>query len=244
MPQSKDSEYVEISFSKVLIPVAIIVAGGLIALAIYLGGNSPEEKSVDNGNAATVFDDPNIVEKSLEIDVNEGAYLGDLEKAKYAIVEFSDYQCSFCQRHAKETLPELREKYIEAGDDFVYFFREVAIYPPKSTSLALLGQCIYEIEGIEKYLEYKFKAYDVQFEEDPQLLDAMNVSGDVKSCFDEGKYLSRIENNSALSQQAEMQGVPGFVVGKFSDEGKIEGFMIPGAYPIETFDEVLEALKD
>jgi protein-disulfide isomerase len=37
------------------------------------------------------------------------------ESASLVIVEFSDYQCSFCAKHVKETFPEIYKKYIKTG---------------------------------------------------------------------------------------------------------------------------------
>ena len=39
--------------------------------------------------------------------------------AKVAIVEFTDYQCPFCQRHSEQTLPKLKENYIDTGKSAV-----------------------------------------------------------------------------------------------------------------------------
>jgi protein-disulfide isomerase len=243
MPQKKESEYVEISFSKFLIPVAIIIAGGLIALAVFLGGNESEEVKGDTDSTSeAVFDDPNIKEASITINLNEGAYLGNLETAKYAIVEFSDYQCSFCSRHASETLPKIKDSLL--NEELAYFFREVSLYPPQSMSLSLLGQCIFENEGLENYLNYHSQAYGFSFEKDNELLEKVKINAETKKCFDEREYEKRVESNWLLGQGSGIQGVPGFVFGEIKEDGLIEGYLIPGAFPYETFEEVYEALKE
>lgn len=242
MSKKEENEFIEISLSKILIPVVVIIVA-LIALFVFSGGkDNGEEKDVDVNGSEMVFDDPNIVVASLEIDVTEGTYVGDLENAKYAIVEFSDYQCPFCQKHSEETFPILKEKYIDDGD-LVYFFREVSIYPPNSTALSLLGQCIYENEGLDEYLSYRKKAYETSFETNDELLNIIGVEDNVRQCFDDETYLARFEQNSVLSRAVGVQGVPGFVVGTFSEDGKIEGFLVPGAYPFSMFEDVLNYLK-
>jgi protein-disulfide isomerase len=243
MSKTEQKEYVEVNFSKLMIPVAIILAGGLIALAIFLGGNGEAEKKDEEKNGDTVtFSDPDVVPANLKLEVEEGAYIGNLDKAKFAIVEFSDYQCPYCQRHYTGTFPSIKDKYL-GDDDFVYLFREVAFYPPKSMTLSALGQCVFEEQGVEEYLTYHGKAFEVEFETDAELLDAMNITDSkVKECFEDEKYTDRIDNNSAMTQTAGMQGVPGFIVGTLSEDGEIEGYLIPGAYPISMFEEVLDHL--
>jgi len=39
------------------------------------------------------------------------------------LVEFSDYQCPFCGRYARETSPQIRRDYIETGK-VKYVFRD------------------------------------------------------------------------------------------------------------------------
>ncbi len=246
MSKGQESDFVEFSFSKFLIPAAIVIAGGLIALAVYSGGGEKgsQGEEVVKGAEESVFDDPNITAAGVKIDVNEGAYLGDLDGAKYAIVEFSDYRCPYCQKHAEDTLPEIKSKFVESNE-IVYFFREVDTMGPQSTVLSALGQCVFENLGIEEYGKYRVQAYDAQFTENSELLSVMGITdADVKACFEAETYVDRISKNSLLSQSAGVQGVPGFVLGKISEDGVVEGFLIPGAYPFGMFEEVLDFLKN
>jgi len=243
MPKKQDSEYIEIKLPQYVLPLVVVVIGVLILAVIFLrDGSKVEDAEVNDNEPAVEFEDSDTVEAKVKIDFEEGAYIGDLETAKYAIVEFSDYQCGFCARHASGTLPQIREKILGDGE-VVYFFREMAMYPPKSMTLSVLGQCIFENEGLDNYLAYRGKAYDLSFEDDASLLAQIEVGAEASTCFANREYESRIENNSVLSQQAKVQGVPGFVVGKLSEDGTVEGYLIAGAYPFETFEEVLATLK-
>src|SRR6266704_659322 len=51
--------------------------------------------------------------------------LGD-EKAPIAIVEFSDYQCPYCGRHANTVLPQIIKDYVSTGK-VRYIVRDVPI---------------------------------------------------------------------------------------------------------------------
>ncbi len=230
-------EFVEISMPKFVVPLVLLIVVGLIAFFVFSNGDEKQEVKQDD-KASSDFD------VSLQIDVNEGAYLGDLENAKYAIVEFSDYQCGFCGRHAKETLPEIEEKLLGEGSEVVYFFREVAMYPPKSMTLSIFGQCIFENEGMEKYRDFRSSAYNLVFDDEKDLYEDFDATQEVIDCLEAKEYEDRIESHWTLSQEIGMQGVPGFLVGKFSEDGKIDGFLISGAYPFSEFEEKLELLKN
>jgi protein-disulfide isomerase len=43
--------------------------------------------------------------------------------AKVAVIEFSDFQCPFCGRYVKDTLPQLASEYVETGK-VKYVFRD------------------------------------------------------------------------------------------------------------------------
>ena len=45
---------------------------------------------------------------------DDDAFIGDAN-APVTIIEYSDYQCGYCQRFWAQTLPEIKEKYIDTG---------------------------------------------------------------------------------------------------------------------------------
>ncbi len=56
----------------------------------------------------------------LDVSIDDDEVLGD-PKAPITIVEFSDFQCSFCQRFHVNTFGQLKEAYIDTGKvNFVY----------------------------------------------------------------------------------------------------------------------------
>lgn len=90
-----------------------IVFGGLvlvILLAIFvpsiLGGSDSDESSPS-------VDGP---KEGIEVPVEEhDPVLGD-EDAPVTVVEFVDYQCPSCKVSAEQTLPKIKEKYVESGE--------------------------------------------------------------------------------------------------------------------------------
>ena len=244
MSKEKSSDVLEISVPKFLIPVLGILVLGLIAYGVFSMNGETTEGEGEEVLGEVTFSDPGIVPVSVNVDLESGAYLGDSDDAKYAVVEFSDYKCPFCGMYSKDTFPRVKSEYLD-NNDFVYVFKEVAIMSPESMTLSVLGRCVLENEGEEAYLSYRSKAYDVSFSTDEELLEAMDIdSNDVKSCFEDLEYESNIENNSTISQQAGIQGVPGFVIGELSEDGSVEGYLIPGAYPFEMFEEVIGVLMN
>lgn len=50
----------------------------------------------------------------LRIDISQEPFKGEPEAA-LTLIEFTDYQCPFCQKYAKQTFPMLEKEYIETG---------------------------------------------------------------------------------------------------------------------------------
>jgi protein-disulfide isomerase len=118
MAEKKDQEVIEINVQAWMVPLSILVAGALIAGGLYFGLNGKDNggtKNNDTNNAADgtnngPFSDSSIVAATASID--NDPYLGDRSKAKYAIVEFSDYECPFCKRHDQEVYPDIKKNYM------------------------------------------------------------------------------------------------------------------------------------
>ena len=52
--------------------------------------------------------------KNLTLGITQQPFKGS-PKATLTLIEFTDYQCPFCRKYAKQTLPELEKDYIETG---------------------------------------------------------------------------------------------------------------------------------
>jgi protein-disulfide isomerase len=62
---------------------------------------------------------------SIVLGIDDDPVKGD-QKTRLVLVEFSDYQCPFCARFARETLPEIERDYIKTGK-LKHVFRDFPI---------------------------------------------------------------------------------------------------------------------
>jgi len=240
--KESNSEIV-ISLDQIAVPGAIVLAGVIIAVAVFLT-NKNGDKSIDSsseeivaGEETTAQTEPEF--KNAVTDIGNAPYIGNMDSAKVAVVEYNEYLCSYCLRHKDETLPTLLEEYVDTGK-IIYVFREYPIYGEDAANAA---KCVYHIGGVEKYKEFHNGAFNYKSDEDLYAL-AKEVGVDEKefdSCYSSRQYQEEVDADFQAAQDVEIQGTPGFVVGTFDSEGKVSGVLIPGAYPIETFREIIEA---
>ena len=163
--------------------------------------------------------------------------------APVTIVEFSDYQCPFCQRFFATTLPALKKEYVETGK-VRYVYRDYPIdqLHPHARKAAESAHCAGE-QG--KYWEM----HDRLFQQRnalalPQLSEhARSIGLDVATfdaCLSSGRHAARVERGVTDAAAAGVQGTPGFVIGKAIDGDLIEGTPVRGAQPLDAFRQIID----
>jgi protein-disulfide isomerase len=97
---------------------ALMVAGGMLLPGLLQGGSDPAEDrsaaevSREGGRPPLDKDDPLLA--VVRRDADDPMALGDVD-APVVMVEYSDFQCPFCGKFARDTEPELIKRYVERG---------------------------------------------------------------------------------------------------------------------------------
>ena len=164
--------------------------------------------------------------------------------APVTIVEFSDYQCPFCQRFFATTLPALKQEYIDAGK-LRYVFRDFPLeMHAQARKAAEAAHCAGE-HG--KYWEMHDRLFQNQRALAPSQLAeharAIGLEGaEFETCLSSARHAARVERGLADGAAAGVQGTPGFVVGRTKAGDVVEGTPIRGAQPLEAFRRVIEQM--
>lgn len=172
-------------------------------------------------------------------DADDDVLLGD-KKAKITIIEFSDYQCSFCQRFYLNTFGQLVENYIDTGlvnyvhRDFPLSFHMNAV--PAAEAAECAGEQ-------DKYWEMHSAIFDNLSEwesssEIDQLLAvyATEIGLDIdkfESCTASDKKLAEIQGDMDDGIAAGVSATPTFF---------INGEKVVGAQPYSVFSSILDSL--
>ena len=151
--------------------------------------------------------------------------------APVMVVEFSDFQCPFCQR-VMPTLKELRTKY---GDRMRLVWKDFPLTQihPQAFVAAQAGNCARE-QG--KFWEYHDKLFGNQSALQPEALKkyAADVGLDTtkfNQCLDSSKYEARVQDALGVGGRLGISSTPTVFV---------NGRMINGAQPIEVFQSVID----
>jgi len=178
----------------------------------------------------------------VHMSVADAPMLGRAD-AQVTLVEFSDYECPFCQRFFAMTFPALKKEYVDTGK-VRYVFRDFPLdqIHPQARQLAEAAHCAGE-EG--KYWEMHDVLFRGQKAPAPSQLDEQaRVVGLNKAKFDEclssGRYAARVQRGLADGAAIGAQGTPSFVVGKTKAGDIVEGTPIRGAQTLEVFRRIIE----
>jgi protein-disulfide isomerase len=164
--------------------------------------------------------------------------------AKVTVIEFSDFQCPFCKQHNDETQPALDEEFVDSGQVmWVYKHFPLSIHP-QAPAAGAAAECAAD-QG--KFWEMHHALFanpeEWSVQEPNPVFEALaaEVGLDVAAftaCMENGEAAERVTND--MSEGAPfVQGTPTFIV-LYNGEGQI----IPGALPLDTFQQVLQEAVD
>jgi protein-disulfide isomerase len=185
------------------------------------------------------------VPTTANVSIDGDPMLGSAD-APLTLVEFSDYQCPFCRRFFDNTLPALKKEFIDTGK-LRYVFRDFPLdrIHKQARKAAEAARCAGAQGEYWAMHDLLFKNNGAMAIDDlkryARLLDGMDgVAFD--ACLDQGKYAAEVQKGYRDGAAAGVRGTPGFVLGKPTAEGTIQGIFIRGARPASYFRTEIERL--
>lgn len=245
--KNTDQNVVTIDLQSLLIPMAIVIAGVMVSVTLFFAlredtgtvQGTTTETTVPTGDSAAVFPD---VTTNIDDDPQQGN-----PDAKVAIVEFSDYECPFCQRHFEQTYPSLKSNYID-NDQVLFVYRDNPLdFHPQGRVAALAANCVADQLGDDGYFAYHDALFTNGVESTTpdslfvELAQAQGVNVDqFNTCRASAEVAQEVDADIADAMSIGSTGTPGFVIGTLDDEGNVTGQLISGAYPYSDFETLIE----
>lgn len=219
-----------------MVPVAIVLAGGLVGAGLYFGGGGkiPTVPSgLSNPPQGQTQTPPG---GTVQVSVGDLPVLGEAD-APVTIVEWSDFQCPFCERFFQTVEPRIRDEYVKTGKAR-FAYRDFAFLGQESLWAANAARCANE-QG--KFWEYHDLLFARQAGENEGAFNKDKLKGFARelkldtakfnSCLDSDKYTDAIEADIAAGRLAGVQGTPSTF---------INGIQVSGAQPWTNFQQLIE----
>jgi len=163
--------------------------------------------------------------------------------SKITVVEFGDYQCTFCYKFHNDVMKKINEKYIKSGDvNFVY-----KDFPLNGNPSLFAAEASYCAQQQNRFWSYHDILYDnwggentgwittkilTEFARESELdLEIFN------SCMENSEFRQKVVNNEQFAREINIDATPSFLI--FNDN---EIYRIIGAQPFEKFEQVFHEL--
>lgn len=236
---------------------ALLVAGAILLAALIIAGSIVGvTKSVSKTVVPTTVKDTAQAPAAAPTDtkattsLDDDPVLGDKKKAKVAIVEFSDFECPFCQKFHKETFDTLVKEYVDTGKAVIAFRDSpLSFHEPNASLEAGVANCLRKEKGDKTYFSFtqelfketisngkglpagKLDELIKKYGANPTAINACAITDDVKA---------EIAKDVEDAGKAGISGTPSFVVGTLNADGTVTGERIVGAVPIDSFKTAIE----
>jgi protein-disulfide isomerase len=219
-------------------PIAIVIAGGLVAAALIFGGNgggAPAQKPV-------VKDAPS---KADIIPVAAGDHIFGNPEAPVKIIEYTDLECPFCKRF-HGTMQQIVQEFDGQVAWVVRNFPLEQLHP-NAPLLALTAECIASTAGNDAYWKFLDEIVVVAPLNTPFPMNQLDATvtkfaplDAVKACVTAGTHVEKIQKQIAEAVASGGNGTPHSII----IDKKGNPTLIQGAQPVEVVRAAVEkALK-
>ena len=231
-----------------------------LALVLPLGaqvGTPPQEPGLTRQQGDQILNELRLIRQLLEKQGNkeqkeeitraklnlEGFAMLGSKDAPLTVVEFTDYQCPFCQRFHMTSFPDLKKNYIDTGK-VRFYSRDMPLdFHANALRAAQAARCAADQGQF-------WKMRDIMGS-NPDRLDLEHIlgfAGDLKldtnalkTCVESEKYKNAVQTDVMEAMKIGANATPTFVIGKSTPEG-VDGELLVGAMPYAMFDMKLREL--
>lgn len=226
--------------NKLFVPISIIVAGLIIAGAVFF--------TRDNSTATTP-DGETPTEQVKVKPVDDKDHIMGSRDAEITIVEYSDFECPYCANFHK-TMDQVMAEYKESGKvAWVYRHFPLDQIHPDARPASEASECVNELGGQDAFWNYS----KLLFADAPSSLSSDNLvknavslgidEGAFNSCVSEGRYKAQVEEDYQsgleLAKNDPNFGTPYSVVVSKKDGTQVT---IPGAQSFTVIKQLIDTL--
>jgi len=224
----------------------LTVGGG----SLYYFGQSGEDTSHDLSPTFHASEQ----ESAIGLDLTGKPIMGDAD-APITIYYWTDFQCPFCERFERVTLPDLARKHVDSGRVRIVFV-SLPYFGNDSMTAAVASKCVWRQvrdNDPSAYWDWHATIFEKQGKKNSgwaaadRLLEyTRSVSGvdadALSQCLDERRATleSQVNSDSKFARSIDVRGTPTFIV---YDPAAETGGRLVGAQPLERFEDAIERVE-
>ena len=223
------------------------MVGFLAGIALGIGGTVMVERLLEQHLAQPSEPQARAIPALTSPLLLQGEPALGASNAPITIVEFSDFECSYCRRFHEKVMPQLKRNYIDTG--LVRFVHKDLPLPfhPHALQAAAAARCAGEQN---RY----WNMYAALFDQQNCLgcKGVLSIAGEeglnttaLEACMARKATVAVINSNRSEASLHNISATPTFVIGPSQSDETLEGRVIEGALPWNAFQSTIDAaLRD
>lgn len=195
-----------------------------------------------------VISDPGRPQAALEVPSEplsiEGAPTRGSKDAKAVMIVYSDFQCPFCGRFARDVLPEIERRYITTGSVALAFRHLPLPIHAHAVQAAASAECagrqgrFWEMHDLLFAQNRLDEEILLRLTKSIELLDR----GRFDECLKDKAIRERVTASADEAQRLGIRSTPTFFIGKRLENGRVSvSRVLSGTRPVNDFIEQLDA---
>lgn len=160
----------------------------------------------------------------FELSISTAATKG-APNARVALIEFSDFECPFCGRHALTVYPELQRRFVETGK-IKYSFRHLPLEQihPSARKAAEAAECAGKQDKFWEMHDRLFKNQQ-SLQRDNFIAHAQTIGlkqPEFEQCFTDGQMSAKVSEDLVDARLRSLTGTPTFLLGEIGENGIVK----------------------
>ncbi|MFH0845840.1 MAG: thioredoxin domain-containing protein [Patescibacteria group bacterium] len=221
--------------NKFLIPVAIVIAGGLIAWGTFFSKNEPQPN-----------DEPTSTQTEIaDLGMKERDQVLGNPEAEIILVTYSDFECPYC-KNFHETMIKISDEYGKNGK-IAWVFRHFPVHGLQTQLKAAGSECVANMNET-KFWEFTNKLFTVDENGWPTVDDMEKMVTDLgldknefNRCMADGDTQAKVEADFNAGIASGVEGTPHTIV---YVKNSTTTYPISGAQSYENVKAIIEGLLE
>jgi len=180
---------------------------------------------------------------NVKINIAGAPTLGRAD-APVTIVEFSDFECPFCQRHVKTTLPEIKRDYVDTGKArYVFMDFPLEQMHAKARKAGEAAHCAGEQGKFWEMHDILFaQSANLDLRQYPEYAGRLKLDAAAFDlCLGSGKQSAKINHGLASGKSVGISATPSFIITKTNGGDIVSGgVIVTGAHPYDRYRQAIE----
>lgn len=224
------------------IPISIVIAGVLIAGALYFGASKNSNNAVVNNKQVgqAVQQQQGVAVDANKVKIVGEPFVGN-PNAPVVIAEWFDYQCPFCKRFESDAVAQLMTDYIKTGK-VKLVLKDFQFLGADSQTAGLAARAIWEVAP-DKFYDWHKAMFEKQDNENGGWGNKTDILALAQSLGIDSVKVEQLMTSKATEYQKEMDadkaeggafginGTPGTIIGKQ---------LISGAQPYSAVKQLVD----